>query len=162
MNSAVSEDREVCPVAYFLRLHASLSWARAWALGRRQEAGQGASVARLTSKQPSPTFFRASLSSLFTHRTVKSLIQNPPCCSCTHILPCLEMEMLRVFMAFPVILAAECFGAGGECAAVRPRVSLHMFSVFTVSKGYDQTQEEAGEYTSSRKDGRGTSGIYHK
>jgi hypothetical protein len=42
--------------------------------------------------------------------------------------PRLEMKMLGVFMSFPIILAAECFVAGQECAAVRPRVALHVFS----------------------------------
>jgi hypothetical protein len=41
--------------------------------------------------------------------------------------PCLEMEVLRVFVSLPIILAAKGFVTGQECAAIRPRVTLHMF-----------------------------------
>jgi hypothetical protein len=42
--------------------------------------------------------------------------------------PRLEMEVLRVFVSFPIILAAESFVASREGAAIRPRVTLHVFS----------------------------------
>ncbi len=42
--------------------------------------------------------------------------------------PGFEVEVLRIFMAFPVVFATEGFGAGEEGAAVGPRVTLHVFS----------------------------------
>lgn len=41
--------------------------------------------------------------------------------------PCLQLEMLRIFVALPVILAAKGLVACQEGAAVRPLVPLHVF-----------------------------------
>lgn len=42
--------------------------------------------------------------------------------------PHFGQEVLGVFMAFPVIAAAEALGTFGESAAVGTRVSFHVFS----------------------------------
>tara|TARA_R110002060_G_scaffold2894_9_gene4699 strand:- start:1893 stop:2291 length:399 start_codon:yes stop_codon:yes gene_type:complete len=41
--------------------------------------------------------------------------------------PGFQVEVLRVFVALPIIFAAEVFVAGQECAAIRPLVTLHVF-----------------------------------
>ena len=40
-----------------------------------------------------------------------------------------ELIMLAVFVAFPVVLAAEGAAAGGQCAAPGTFVTFHVFSV---------------------------------
>lgn len=43
--------------------------------------------------------------------------------------PCLKMEVLRVLVTLPIVLAAKGLAAGHERAAVWPRVTLHVFSI---------------------------------
>jgi hypothetical protein len=43
--------------------------------------------------------------------------------------PSLELEVLRVFVSFPIVFAAEGFIASQECTAVWPLMSLHVLSV---------------------------------
>lgn len=47
--------------------------------------------------------------------------------------PCFDLMVLRVFMPFPIILAAKCFGAGFEGTTIGARMTLLMLSIILLA-----------------------------